>query len=586
MANTHSNLSDLFTDIAKAIHDKGVDGGQYSESSTSQYNADHFNDYIRQITTGTDTSDATAVAGDILSDKTAYANGSKLTGTMTNQGAKTQTLTSQGASYTIPAGYHNGSGKVTASITSGAYSASASAAITTTPVVTPSISGKITDITSTTQPSGTDGTNYWSIDPNGSVTTTGVATATGTATIGTAGYLGTGSKTGTGTANITPSIAAGTNRYLGKAALGASGSVSVSGSGSVNPGTNTISKNSTTNISAGAFTTTKPSGYYVAIDASTAAGSGSVSVSGTGTASASVSTAGYAPTTLTGSGSVSGSGSASVTVPAKAASTTYAPIPAATITNNTSGGTSSGTINAGSQIKISKGWINSDIYYQAASDPHSSYTPSSTYFTTTNTGFGTIDANKYATSTYYIKAGAGAANTASASATGTNITLGTATTTRPSGTYITVSGSGSSKISTAGWMSTGALGTASATTYYPVSTATITNNTSGGTSSGTIPAGKQIKFGKGWNNADVYYTAQAGADISDTTATAGDVAAGKVFYTANGTRTVGTGNYVLYSEGSGAPTGTPTVGKIYRDTTTNYIYMSNGSVWELLNSWQ
>ena len=56
---------------------------------------------------------ASAAAGDILKDKTAYVNGSKVTGTMANQGAKTASLNC-GGSYTIPAGYHNGSGKVTA----------------------------------------------------------------------------------------------------------------------------------------------------------------------------------------------------------------------------------------------------------------------------------------------------------------------------------------------------------------------------------------------------------------------------------------------------------------------------------------
>lgn len=56
---------------------------------------------------------ASAAAGDILKDKTAYVNGSKVTGTMANQGAKTASLNC-GGSYMIPAGYHNGSGKVTA----------------------------------------------------------------------------------------------------------------------------------------------------------------------------------------------------------------------------------------------------------------------------------------------------------------------------------------------------------------------------------------------------------------------------------------------------------------------------------------
>lgn len=56
---------------------------------------------------------ATAAASDILSGKTAYVNGNRISGTMVNRGAVSQTI-SPGGSYTIPAGYHNGSGKVKA----------------------------------------------------------------------------------------------------------------------------------------------------------------------------------------------------------------------------------------------------------------------------------------------------------------------------------------------------------------------------------------------------------------------------------------------------------------------------------------
>ena len=57
--------------------------------------------------------DGTATAAQILSGKTAYVDGVKVTGSMTNNGAKTASLAA-GASYTIPVGYHDGTGKVTA----------------------------------------------------------------------------------------------------------------------------------------------------------------------------------------------------------------------------------------------------------------------------------------------------------------------------------------------------------------------------------------------------------------------------------------------------------------------------------------
>ena len=59
-----------------------------------------------------DTSDATATADEILSTKTAYKNGSKLTGSMPNRGGVTGTISTKAGQYTIQAGYHDGSGKV------------------------------------------------------------------------------------------------------------------------------------------------------------------------------------------------------------------------------------------------------------------------------------------------------------------------------------------------------------------------------------------------------------------------------------------------------------------------------------------
>lgn len=58
-----------------------------------------------------DTSDATATAAEILTGKTAYKAGAKITGTMPNQGSKTLNVATKGTAVTIPMGFHDGSGK-------------------------------------------------------------------------------------------------------------------------------------------------------------------------------------------------------------------------------------------------------------------------------------------------------------------------------------------------------------------------------------------------------------------------------------------------------------------------------------------
>ena len=70
-----------------------------------------------ELVTGTctfdvDSGDATVAEAEILSGKTAYARGSKLTGTMKNNGAVSGTISTKEGTYTVPQGYHDGSGKV------------------------------------------------------------------------------------------------------------------------------------------------------------------------------------------------------------------------------------------------------------------------------------------------------------------------------------------------------------------------------------------------------------------------------------------------------------------------------------------
>ena len=58
-----------------------------------------------------DSSDATVQVAEMLLGKTAYARGAKLTGTMPNNGAVSGEISTVGGQYTIPQGYHDGSGK-------------------------------------------------------------------------------------------------------------------------------------------------------------------------------------------------------------------------------------------------------------------------------------------------------------------------------------------------------------------------------------------------------------------------------------------------------------------------------------------
>lgn len=56
--------------------------------------------------------DATVSVAEMLTGKTAYARGTKLTGTMPNNGAVTGKISTKDGAYIIPQGYHDGSGTV------------------------------------------------------------------------------------------------------------------------------------------------------------------------------------------------------------------------------------------------------------------------------------------------------------------------------------------------------------------------------------------------------------------------------------------------------------------------------------------
>ena len=82
--------------LLKGITAHGPDGEPIS--GTCEYDAN--------------TQDATATAAEILATKTAYNKGSKVTGTMKNNGAVNGKITAKAGKYTVPQGYHDGSGTV------------------------------------------------------------------------------------------------------------------------------------------------------------------------------------------------------------------------------------------------------------------------------------------------------------------------------------------------------------------------------------------------------------------------------------------------------------------------------------------
>lgn len=61
--------------------------------------------------------DATVAVAEMLIGKTAYARGSKITGTMPNKGAVKESISTKAQEVIIAQGYHDGSGKITISQT-------------------------------------------------------------------------------------------------------------------------------------------------------------------------------------------------------------------------------------------------------------------------------------------------------------------------------------------------------------------------------------------------------------------------------------------------------------------------------------
>lgn len=97
------------TNIANAIRNK--------KGTTNQMLPSQMANEIASIKTatssgGTDTSDATVNASDVLENKIAYGASGRIVGSMKNNGSQTINVYSANTSYTISKGYHDGSGSV------------------------------------------------------------------------------------------------------------------------------------------------------------------------------------------------------------------------------------------------------------------------------------------------------------------------------------------------------------------------------------------------------------------------------------------------------------------------------------------
>ena len=92
--------------IKTAINNKGGNVGNVMSEYASA---------IENLSTGLDTSDATATSEDILLNKTAYAKNKKITGTMPHRGTVIEEITKVNDEIPIAQGYHEGSGYVSIS---------------------------------------------------------------------------------------------------------------------------------------------------------------------------------------------------------------------------------------------------------------------------------------------------------------------------------------------------------------------------------------------------------------------------------------------------------------------------------------
>lgn len=314
-------------------------------------------------------------------------------------------------------------------------------------------------------------------------------------------FTGSGSSkiktTGWMTAGTTLSAASKTRYFPIQAATITASCTNATATTTVAPGTVSIAKNGTTTVSGKtqilatvdpATATSGISTYFIAIKASAAANTSGTTSSITGTNTASVSTEGYAPTTLTGTGTISGTATAKTSK--KDSSVYYIPVPTAGYTSNsasaeitktTTDSSSTGGVNVGAILGDRANAEPSTGYYislQASGSGSSKITTAGwlpenqtlTAASTTAERFFPVTAAVLAVS----KTGGSITPTVSLSKSST-LTWSTSDT---SGVSVTGTGNGSvsnlsikANVSTAGYIPTGDVATASSLTIAAASTA-------------------------------------------------------------------------------------------------------------------
>ena len=95
-------LIDLSGDTADAAH--VLKGSTFHDKSGAPKTG--------TCTYDSDTSEDTVAVSEMLVGKTAHARGTKITGTMPNNGAVSGSIATKDGQYTVPQGFHDGSGKV------------------------------------------------------------------------------------------------------------------------------------------------------------------------------------------------------------------------------------------------------------------------------------------------------------------------------------------------------------------------------------------------------------------------------------------------------------------------------------------